>query len=163
MSRSTAGAKNALGIPETTALANELIWLTNRLSARAIIAFRPLGVSAIGARIIAVLEKEASVRAAGLSADIDIDPAATSRALKGLKAQGLVYADEDRRLGLTDSGARLREDVAVLSEDLYRGLTTGFSSGERRELLTYLMRMRQNLPALSALGRHLEHFSERSR
>jgi DNA-binding MarR family transcriptional regulator len=53
---------------------------------------------------------------------------------------------------LTESGVRLRGEVAALSDKMYRGLTHGFSAKERKELMSYLLRLRENLPALSMLA-----------
>jgi DNA-binding MarR family transcriptional regulator len=152
MIRTRARPDDAEWAADATALAHGLTWLSNRLSARAVEAYRPFGLSAVGARVIRVLGETPSVHAAALSARIDIDPAATCRALKSLKERGWVYADEHRRLALTDSGLRLRDEVAALSEEMYRGLTLGFSAADRRQLTTYLMRLRENLPALSVLA-----------
>lgn len=142
---------NPIRASEAEELVTQLIWLTNRLSVRAIAAFRPLGVSAIGARIVNVLEETPTLRASALSSRIAVDPAATSRALKDLKAQGCVYADVHRRLGLTEKGIRLRDEVDALSHDLYVGLTAGFSHDERRALFAGLARLRKNFAALPTL------------
>jgi DNA-binding MarR family transcriptional regulator len=91
---------------------------------------------------------------AGLARDLQIDPAAMTRALDRLEAKGLVRrarSEQDRRvvrLELTDAGRRLAPQVpAVLSQVLNAHLA-GFSEAEWETLIDLLQRVVANGDAL---------------
>jgi DNA-binding MarR family transcriptional regulator len=87
---------------------------------------------------------------AGLSRELQIDPAAMTRALDRLEAKGLVRrarSEQDRRvvqLELTDAGSRLAPQVPAVLSDVLNAHLAGFSKAESETLIGLLRRVVAN-------------------
>ena len=80
-----------------------------------------------------------------------IDKVKVKRVIDKLEAAGLVKRDiqqEDKRFNivkLTDEGKSLFDKVVTFAEDTLTKAFDGFSEGEEKQLLDYLIRIKKNL------------------
>ena len=136
-------------------LADYLIWLGNQLTATAVSAYATLGVGFLEARILSALGRNPDLLAASLVQHLGVDRAAISRALQQLKGAGMIVADDQRRLSLSDAGWTTHRQVVGVSEERLTRFTAGLAEPELEQLLGLLQRLHQNVPQLFVLNSQL--------
>ncbi len=108
------------------------------------------GLSVSEWRTMAVLGTKRSLSASEIVERSSMDRVAVSRAIKGLRAAGLLKRDidgDDRRravLRLTAKGVAVFEDLIPRVKELERRLLDGFSEEERTALESMMRRVREN-------------------
>jgi DNA-binding MarR family transcriptional regulator len=132
-------------------------WLSSRLVTTATATYGELGLGYLNARIIMALGRRPQITAARLSEVLGVDPAAVSRALRDLKAQGLVEEAQGpvRSLALSRDGADMRARVEKLSEAREVRLLRGFSEEEADRVLEFLERMLDHMDEVASLADEL--------
>jgi DNA-binding MarR family transcriptional regulator len=134
---------------DASALINCLVSVGIRVNASGSAAVKSLRVSYLAARVLCAVHQPPSRHAAAIAKELGVDPAAISRTLKELKELGLVKASSERRLlRLTEAGARLYASVSVLVDEHNQRVMSVLTIRERIQLLEYLRRLKQALPAL---------------
>lgn len=120
--------------------------------------FRATGLNQSQVTALVHLDRVDELSQTDLAAQLGIRKAATGTLIEGLEGKGLVErrrGRQDRRLQLvsiTDAGRDVVDQVDRLAEDLgteYRG---GISRDERRQLVSILQRLRENLRRMDAPG-----------
>jgi DNA-binding MarR family transcriptional regulator len=144
-------------------LSDYLIWLGNQLTATAVGAYATLGVGFLEARILVALGRTPNLLARGLVQQLGVDRAAVSRALQQLKGAGMIVADQERQLSLSNSGWEKHHQVIAISSERLSRLTAGLDEDELEYLLGLLQRLHQNLPELLLFNRHLVAAGRRAR
>jgi DNA-binding MarR family transcriptional regulator len=142
-------------------LADYLAWLGNQLTATAVSAYATLGVGFLEARILYALGRSPDLLGASLVQHLGVDRAAVSRALQQLKSAGMIVADDQRRLSLTESGWEKHAEVVMVFDERVARLTAGLPEPELEELLGLLQRLHRNVSELFMLNARLAASSSR--
>jgi len=140
---------------KTLGLPDYLIWLGNQLTATAVGAYATLGVGFLEARVLFVLGRSPDLIATSLVQHLGVDRAAISRALQQLRDSGLIVADDQRRLSLSDAGRAKCAEVVAISDERLALLTAGLAEPELEQLLKLLQRLHQNVRELFVLNSQL--------
>jgi len=86
-----------------------------------------------------------------LSRSLGMDKATTTRALNKLEAEGLIYRKRDesdkrsKNIHITTKAHHIKTEVQKLSKKWNEKLFQGFTNSERQEMMSYLMRMVENI------------------
>lgn len=113
--------------------------------------FRSTGLNQSQVAALIHLQRAEALSQTDLSARLGMRKAAVGTLIDGLEGKGLVdrtRSREDRRLQLvsiTDAGERVVDEVDHMGEELGTGLRRGISREERAQLVSILLRIRQNL------------------
>ncbi|MDE3176263.1 MAG: MarR family transcriptional regulator [Pseudomonadota bacterium] len=124
-----------------------LTLLAHKISASASAAYRPrFGVGVTDWRLMALLAAEPWIVPVRIAESTGLDKAAVSRALRNLRAAGLVEASAEpsRRRGvfaLTTRGLALHDELAEAARERQRQLLHGFTAAERELLQQFVDRM----------------------
>lgn len=114
---------------------------------------REFGIGINDWRVLTVLGNRPGSSAAEICSWIHLDKSVVSRSLKTLQELRLVDFDPAigrRSLFLTPAGAALHEKMLPIAMQRQEILLDGFSEDEVHQLLGFLERMHENLPAVRA-------------
>ncbi|WP_326948611.1 winged helix DNA-binding protein [Amycolatopsis sp. NBC_01307] len=132
----------------------------NRVLAQAL---KPLGVTPSQAEVLRLLQERQPLTLNGLGALLVCESGSSpSRLVDRLTTTGLIDrlpADHDRRqvrLTLTPEGARIATRIAEIEDELYDRLDTAGAGSDTGEVICFLHRFVDGLPA----GRALAHRKE---
>jgi DNA-binding MarR family transcriptional regulator len=144
-------------VRRSAVIATRVSWLSSKLVTTATATYGELGLGYLNARIVMALGRRPQITAARLSEVLGVDPAAVSRALRDMKAQGLVEEAQGpvRSLALSRDGADMRDRVERISEAREIGLLRGFSDEEADRVLEFLDRMLDHMDDVAALADEL--------
>jgi DNA-binding MarR family transcriptional regulator len=120
--------------------------INSQLKSSALPTFAHFGVGHLEARILFSLGKDPGVSRASIASRLGLDPALVSRTVKRLQDRELVSADHNRRLTLTESGADLWSEIALVVDARFQRLTANFSASEIEQLTDLLGKLQCNLP-----------------
>ena len=114
-----------------------------------------LGIGATEMRIVVLLGTQSHVSGNKIGLAIGLDKSAVSRALKSLRAHGLIDITKAhgrrRSVVLTRAGRDVHDRGVELSIRREERLLRRFTRAEREALISYLNRMLGNMPLVSAL------------
>jgi DNA-binding MarR family transcriptional regulator len=129
-------------------------YLAGKISSSASATYRPrFGVGITDWRIMAMLAGEPWISPARICAATGLDKAAVSRSVRVLERAGLIdilpdAADQRRQsVALTRKGVTLHDRIVALALERERVLLQGFSAGERKRLLEFLVRLQARVQA----------------
>lgn len=132
-------------------------FLAGKISASASAIYRPrFGVGITDWRIMALVAAQPWISAGRICAATGLDKAAVSRSVRDLAKAGLVDVlpdgNDQRRqtIALTRKGLALHDEIVKLAVAREEELLEGFSRGERRMLLAFLMRLQARVRATNA-------------
>lgn len=115
---------------------------------------RCAGISPTRLRLLHELFQVEEISQIALQKEIDIDPAAITRHLKGLEENGMINRRNnpaDNRVTLVSLTPQGRDKVHCYKEEKDRfisGLFAGFDENERRLLIDMLTRLQRNIDSL---------------
>ncbi|HYS12198.1 MAG TPA: MarR family winged helix-turn-helix transcriptional regulator [Burkholderiaceae bacterium] len=134
-----------------------LVWLSNKMSASASQLYREhfdLGVT--DWRVLAYIYIYPWSTAAQVCQLIGLDKAAVSRSLAYMEKRGLLKSRPSGKRKVeylvTAQGGRLYEKVSKVALAREEALLTGYSDKERDQLIKFLHRLLDNLPAVERVG-----------
>jgi DNA-binding MarR family transcriptional regulator len=146
----SADRRSALAIDMDAFIPAALTNLAQKITATASATYRPrFGVGITDWRIIALLAAEPWIAPVRICEATGLDKAAVSRSLRDLAESGLVEArsgEKNRRrlpVALTAKGLAVHDMIVGLALARQEQLLTGFSAGERAQLMDFLARMRR--------------------
>jgi len=120
--------------------------------------FRATGLSQSQVTALVHLDRVEELSQTDLAKRLGMQKAAAGSLIDGLEGKGLVErrrSREDRRLQLvsiTDAGRDLVDQVDHMAEDLGKAYRRGISRDERRQLVSILQRLRENLHRMDTPG-----------
>lgn len=132
-------------------------WIANKLSSgasQAYLAAFDVGIETW--RVLVLLAIEPALSAQGICKVIGMDKASVSRTFKSMQARGFITIgldSEDGRLrvaSITDAGREIHDRILDIALVRDRALMSVLAPEERRQLLSLLRRLHDNLPAVEA-------------
>lgn len=132
-------------------------WIANKLSSgasQAYLAAFDVGIETW--RVLVLLAIEPSLSAQRVCKVIGMDKASVSRTFKSMQARGFITIgldSEDGRLrvaSITDAGREIHDRILDIALVRDRALMSVLAPEERRQLLSLLRRLHDNLPAVEA-------------
>ena len=134
-------------------------FLAGKISNSASAAYRPrFGVGITDWRIMAMLASEPWISAVRICSATGLDKAAVSRSVRALQSTGLIDIQPDptdqrrQSVALTRKGVALHDRIVKLAIEREERLLQGFSAGERKRLLEFLVRLQARVQAASGAG-----------
>ena len=143
----------------SAAISGAIIGLSFQLTASATATYGKIGLGALEARMLLVLDDYDAVKAAELSGLLKSDPSAISRTAKTLRDRDLVtYSGPRRLLCLTEAGKAMAHQVRIIADEREERLFAGITPEETQVLAELLDRLLANSPNLAELAHRLQRF-----
>jgi DNA-binding MarR family transcriptional regulator len=144
------------GLDMDTFVPVHLTYLAQKISSSASAIYRPkFGIGITDWRIVALLAVEPWITPGRICDATGLDKGAVSRSVHDLIGEGLVElkagngTQRRRPLALTAKGLSLHDRMVKLAIARQEQLLSGFSAGERAQLVEFLARMRAQVEALA--------------